>query len=164
MDVFELLRRFRHDLFNDLQILSGHLQLGRPTETLRSDVSTVIERIQEISRIFSCQDNQLAVLLWSWQEQAHEREISISFAIEPLPAPAAASQLELAAAVGADVFEQLNTLADEERWLHVVIDGEAILLRLTCPELVGRDLAQQYGCQVTMDEDGQLELTLALQG
>lgn len=132
-DVFTLFRRFRHDLMNELQILSGHMQLGKSTEMLRGDLGAVVERIQEVSRIFSCRDDQLALMLWQWQEQARDREISISFDIDQLQAPIQIGGLTAAAALVRAAWEEIVRLDDEEHWMHVRVDGSTPALRLTLP-------------------------------
>jgi hypothetical protein len=161
-DFAALFRRFRHDLFNDLQILSGHIQLGRPSQTLREDVNQVIERIQALSRIFSCKDDDLALLLWNWQERASDREVSISFEVDPLPGPAAAERLVIAEQAFDLLLEQVQKLDDEEGWLGVIVQSEPMVLRLSCSALVQQEPTDLAGFTSEPEEDGQLTFVLPL--
>lgn len=158
-DVYDLFRRFRHDLFNDLQILSGHIQLGRTTDVLRGDVNAVVERIQDISRIFSCKDNQLALLLWSWQEQAVDQEITISLDIEQLTSPAKSTALATASELVSALLPSILGLEDEEHWVHVRVDHSGPALFINCAAVPAHSY---HGLAASTDEDGQLEFCIPL--
>ena len=164
-DVFALFRRFRHDLFNDLQILSGHMQLGRSTEVLRADLNVVIERIQEVSRLFSCKNDQLALLLWFWQEQARDREVSISFEIDQPSALIDIARLADASDLVTAALDEIVLLDDEEHWLHVRVDGSTPALCLTFPILPKKGVIETYrsDSNITCTEtDEQLEYCFPL--
>ncbi|MGI6357795.1 MAG: Spo0B domain-containing protein [Bacillota bacterium] len=130
----ELFRRFRHDLLNELQILSGHMQLGRPQDELRRDLQNVVERIQEVSYLFSCRNDQLGLLLWKWLQQARDAEISISFELLPMETNCCRN---LAAADGLvqALLLQIGTLAEQDRWLHVRLEGNQPMLSVIAPQM-----------------------------
>ncbi len=133
----ELFRKFRHDLLNDLQILSGHIQLGRSQEELRRDLQTVVERIQEISYLFSCRSDPLALLFWSWLEQAKGMEVSISFELLQMETePQERALIEVHDLVMA-LLPQICQLPEEDHWLHVRMEEIRTrpLLTLVTPRL-----------------------------
>lgn len=132
-DVFALFRRFRHDLLNELQIVSGHVQLGRPHEVLRKDVQTVIDRILEVSQIFTCRNDQLALLLWSWLEQARDLEVSVSFDLSSVPSDLPPSSLEHAHRLVSLLLPEIAKIEEPECWLHVRLDPNEPKLRVTTP-------------------------------
>ena len=86
-DIYLLLRHFRHDLLNDLQLLMGHLQLGRSNDVLYQDASNIVSRIQEVSSIFACNDDSLATSVWYWKSVATVARIRFSQQIEPVQEP-----------------------------------------------------------------------------
>ncbi len=116
-DVFHLFRRFRHDLLNDLQILGGHLQMNKGKDVLTEDIHTMTKRIQQLSCLFSCGDNQLALSLWALQEKAADYEVQLSIDAEPVGAPVSPEWHQALLEVGSQLIEQLSGLPEQPQVL-----------------------------------------------
>ncbi len=162
-DAFALFRRFRHDLLNDLQIVSGHVQLRRTHEVLRQDVQAVIDRILEVSQIFTCRNDQLAVALWGWVEQARDRGVSVSLDLCELRGEVSSFCLEFADQLVALLLPEIEKLADEEHWLHLRLDATAPLLQITTPLIpVEALLAAQPGLSEVLQAGDDEELQFSI--
>lgn len=120
-NIYWLLRHFRHDLLNDLQLLLGHLQLGRSHEVIYEDANKMVARIQAVSSLFACGDDELATLLWKWELIAEERGICMQQEIEPLPAPLAQDSLLALERLGSLLLAELSKLDVGKRFLHINI-------------------------------------------
>lgn len=163
-DIFALFRRFRHDLLNDLQIVSGHVQLGRPHQVLRQDVQDVIDRILEVSQIFTCRNNQLALAVWGWVEQARDRGVSVSLDLCEITAEVQSSCLEFADQLLALLLPEIERLADEEHWVHLRLDATASMLQITVPLIpVEALLAGQPGASQVLQVGEDEELLFSIQ-
>lgn len=164
-DALALFRRFRHDLLNELQIVSGHLQLGRPHDVVRQDVQAVVDRILEISQIFACHDDSLALLLWDWLEQARDLEISVSYDLCELVGSPSDSSLERAADLVSALLPEIVKLDDQERWLHVRLDDLTNELRVTSPLIPVAALRTRVpalcdSMQISVDEEMEFSISL----
>lgn len=120
-NIYWLLRHFRHDLLNDLQLLLGHLQLGRSQEVIYEDASKMVARIQAVSSLFGCGDDELATMLWHWGFIAEQRGICLQQKIEPLPAPLAQDSLLALERLGSLLLAELSKLEAGKPFLHINI-------------------------------------------
>ncbi len=127
-NVYQLLRQFRHDLLNDLQLLMGHLQLGRDYDTIRQDVEKVIETIQNVSHIYACGDDELATLIWSWQMAAREQGIDFSYHMTPLSEACADDTLTSLNRLVGLLLNDLSPLQEDRCFLYLYIDDTPHLI------------------------------------
>lgn len=130
-NIYQLLRLFRHDLLNDLQMVLGYLQLGHSPERIYEETSKMVVRIQAVSSLFSCQDDELATLLWHYCVVAQSSGIRFEYRLEPLSAPLdEVTRLTLGQAIG-QVIVDLSKVTAKDAFLHININGEHCLLRCT---------------------------------
>jgi hypothetical protein len=133
--VYELLRSFRHDLLNDLQLLSGHLQLNRSRDVLKADVDNMVGRIQIVSHIFGCRDNRLATLLWKWLLAAQQAEINISFDCQPLQKPVEEEALLTLDHWFGLLLSDVASRPAESQFLHISMSSLPACIILRYPSL-----------------------------
>ena len=113
-DIYQLLRHFRHDLLNDLQ-------LGRSQDVIYDDANKMVARIQAVSSLFACGDNELATLLWYLGLIAEASGICLEAEVEPLPAPLTPHSLLALEQMGNLLLAELSKLDAENRFLYVTI-------------------------------------------
>lgn len=150
--IYQLLRLFRHDLLNDLQLVLGHLQLEHSHERIYEETSKMVARIREVSSLFACQDDQLATLLWHWCVLAKASGVCLEYEVEPLNAPldeAARTNLEQ---VVNQILSDLSRLKVEETFLHINIKDSERQFMLRCTPLqeesISQSLAASFGWHV----------------
>lgn len=148
-NIYQLLSHFRHDLLNDLQLLLGHLQLGRSQEVIYQDSSKMVARIQAVSSLYACGDDELATQIWHWQLCAEENLISFSQQIEPLHEPPAKKNLLALERLVSSLLVEIALLDDSRRFLHINISSGHPQFLLKSPPLADDSpiilVAQQEG-------------------
>jgi hypothetical protein len=164
---FVLFRRWRHDLLNELQILSGHIQLGRSGQELLDDTWRIVENVQSLSRMFACGDESLALRLWACQQQAEQAGLSFSLEVAPLARKPASSALQVFDQLTEQIVQDILLLPDEDRWLHVALDAEQMGLRFICAALPGTAatcrLSRHYGCSVSRNQSDETVIQVSLE-
>ncbi len=122
-NIYQLLRHFRHDLLNDLQLLLGHIQLGRSSEVIYRDVQKVVDQIQTVGSLFACQDDELATLLWQWQRYASLHDIEWRVEVNPLPEPIDEKTRASLQQVGQNILSELSHLESNQRFFYVKVSA-----------------------------------------
>lgn len=72
------LTSFRHALLNDLQLVSGYVQLGRSSEHILSKVDLATERTRQMGRIFGLNEWDLSCYLFDIWEEASELGVNLT--------------------------------------------------------------------------------------
>lgn len=122
-NIYQLLRHFRHDLLNDLQLLLGHIQLGRSSEVIYNDVTKIVANIQAVSSFFACQDDELATLLWHWQRCADLQDIDFQLEIEPLSKPIDENLRVSLQQMGQNILAELSQLSSGQQFIYIRISS-----------------------------------------
>lgn len=76
-----LLRKQRHDFMNDLQVISGYLQMKRPQDALEH-IEKLANENGIISEIYKLQDNEFSLCLESNIKKLWVNEIKVEIDIE----------------------------------------------------------------------------------
>lgn len=122
-DFFHLFRRLRHDLLNDIQLLSGHIQLNKPQVVLMQDVQLLTERITSLSRLFACGNERTALAIWSLQERAADMDQPFSWEVEGLGESVPLLFPEALHLLGKHLLERNDELPAESRELELHVPG-----------------------------------------
>ncbi len=120
-NIYQLLGCFRHDLLNELQLLLGHIQLGRSRDVICGDVEKMVTYIQAVGSLFACKDDELATLLWSWQRYADQRDIDFQVAIEPLLEPINDEKRHALLRLGNSILTEVSQLGADERFMYISV-------------------------------------------
>lgn len=75
--LLEIMRRYRHDFLNHLQVVSGFVQLGKPDRALEY-VRRVSEEMEKLGAILRLQHPQMATLLLKNLLLAQDKQIDIN--------------------------------------------------------------------------------------
>lgn len=147
-NLYHLMRVFRHDLLNDLQLLMGHLQLGRSGDTIMEDARTMAARIKEISAFYMCGDDMLATHMWHWQTGAAEACIAFSSQVLPAKYGFSASDLRLIDQFIESLITEISALDESSRKLHLVAGEHDVRLSFKFAPLAPGSIAIAQGKQL----------------
>ena len=132
-DVMRVLRHQRHAFLNDLQIISGWLQLRRP-EKAQEYIETVKRKQAQLGELFGLANREMLVLLLEWTYGPERGEIDAAWQVESDLGEAGP---ELVSWVGRSLDQAAGHLAESggERRLegHFSERPDAYLVRLECP-------------------------------
>ncbi|MFC4403981.1 Spo0B domain-containing protein [Gracilibacillus xinjiangensis] len=78
-EVIELLRHYRHDNLNDLQLVMGYLQLGKP-EKAQSKINEIIEKANRERQLDRLQIPK--TMLWIYKKNWFSENVSLDYHID----------------------------------------------------------------------------------
>lgn len=159
-EVFRLFRRFRHDLLNDLQVLGGHVQMNKSREVLIEDIHTMTRRIQQLSQLFSCGDELLAVALWTMLEAATDHEVQLYIEVPRQASPAVLEWSKAVLQAGSAIISSVSSLPEQQRHIKLrlteplkatfVLTANTAQTSVSVPGFVVQTDATDEGLQITV--------------